>query len=705
MLSRLTVALCLLTTTSVQAHQAEQASQAQTAPQSPQEQKAAEPSAVPPLPADVPADAVRYTVLMAGNKAGAQAVWTTPDSRRHVLFQYNDRGRGPQLRTVTSLDAAGVPVSVETTGVDYYKGPVTERFRVERGVARWENKAEKGQKRVSAPAFYPSLYGPPDESALLARFLLRSEGQRVALLPEGEARLERMRELPVQAGGRSQTVTLYAITGFWFSPAYLWLDTQGELFASGGSWSITVREGWEGVAQQLIQAQDQAGVEYRATVAKRVTRKPSAELVLRNVNVFDAESGKVRKGQTVVVRGNRIVSVGTESATTGGAEVIDGRGGTLLPGLWDMHAHVSDDDGLLNLAAGVTTVRDLANDTEQLEARRKRFDSGEEAGPRIIAAGFMDGPGPFQGPTKVLVATEQEGRAAVARYAELGYPQIKIYSSIKPELVPHLIDEAHKRQMRVSGHVPATLFADELVKLGVDELQHINFIVLNFLRDVTETRNPARFTEPGKRAASLDLRSPQVKAFIQLLRDRKVVVDPTLATFESSFVARPGKVDPSFAAVAQRLPTQLRRGLLGGGLPVDAKTDALYKRSYAKMVELTGLLHRSGVQLVAGTDTLAGFGLHRELELYVRAGIPAPEVLQIATLQAARVMKRDGELGSITPGKLADLVLVDGDPTRDISSVRKTRLVIKDGALFESAKIHEAIGVQPLRQAISQPTR
>jgi Amidohydrolase family len=519
----------------------------------------------------------------------------------------------------------------------------------------------------------------------------------VALLPEGEARLERVRELPVQAGGKAQTVSLYAITGFAFSPAYLWLDAQGELFASGGSWNMTVREGWEGVVEQLVQAQQQAGVEHRAAVAKRVMRKPAAGLVLRNVNVFDAETGKVRKAQTVVVRDNRIVSVGAAPVSTEGAEVIDGRGGTLLPGLWDMHVHLGDDDGLLHLSTGVTTVRDLANDTEELEARRKRFDSGAEAGPRIIAAGFMDGPGPYQGPTKVLVATEQEARAAVARYAELGYPQIKLYSSIKPELVPHLIDEAHKRHMRVSGDIPATMFADQLVKLGMDEIQHINFIVLNFLRDVTETRNPGRFTEPGKRAASLDLRSPQVKEFIQLLREHQVVMDPTLAIFEENFVARPGKVSPAFAAVAHRLPTQMRRGLLGGGLPVDARTEVLYRRSYAKMVELTGLLHRSGVQLVAGTDTLAGFALNRELELYVRAGIPAAAVLQIATLQAARLMKRDGELGTIAPGKLADLVLVEGDPTRDISAVRRTRLVVKDGAVFEPARIHEAIGVQPLR--------
>ncbi len=239
------------------------------------------------------------------------------------------------------------------------------------------------------------------------------------------------------------------------------------------------------------------------------------------------------------------------------------------------------------------------------------------------------------------------------------------------------------------------MFADQFVRAGADEIQHINFVFLNFFRDVTETRTPARFTEPGKRAAALDLDSAEVRDFIALLKSRHVVVDPTLSTFESTYRARPGTVDPSFAAVANRLPTQLRRGFLAGGLPAEGETDALYRKSYANMVAMVGRLHKAGVQIVAGTDTLVGFGLHRELELYREAGIPASEILQIATLKAAQVMKRDSELGSIEKGKLADLVLVSGDPTSDVSAMRNTKLVVKDGVVFDPAKIYEAIGVQP----------
>ncbi len=656
--------------------------------------RADETGAVPPIPDSVPSHAVRYTVLSAGNPAGNLLVWTTADGSRHSFYQYNDRGRGPKIETVMTVGPDGLPTSLENIGVDYLKGPVQERFSIRDGVARWKNKAESGERAVKGAVFFPSFYGSPDEVALLTRAAVRSGGS-LRLLPEGEARIEKVREMTLQSGGKSEAVVLYGIRGFQFSPDYVWLDRQNNLFASGGRWLMFIREGWEKSLEELAVAQDESSIQWRTGLAKRISRKPASDLVFHNVNVFDSETGKVLRNRVVTVHGNRIAAVATSDTAGAGAERIDGGGGMLLPGLWDMHTHVSDDDGLLNIAAGVTTVRDLANDTDELEARRKRFDSGVEIGPRVIAAGFLDGPGKYQAPTKVLVDTEQKVHDAIARYAALGYPQIKVYSSIKPELVPVIIADAHKRGMRVGGHVPATMFADQFVRAGADELQHINFVFLNFFRDVTETRTPARFTEPGKRAASLDLDSAEVRDFIALLKSRHVVVDPTLSTFESTYRARPGTVDPSFAAVANRMPTQLRRGFLAGGLPAEGETDALYRKSYANMVAMVGRLHRAGVQIVAGTDTLVGFGLHRELELYREAGIPASEILQIATLKAAQVMKRDTELGSIEKGKLADLVLISGDPMSDISAMRNTKLVVKDGVVFDPAKIYEAIGVLP----------
>jgi len=213
--------------------------------------------------------------------------------------------------------------------------------------------------------------------------------------------------------------------------------------------------------------------------------------------------------------------------------------------------------------------------------------------------------------------------------------------------------------------------------------------------DVKETRTPARFTEPARRAATLDLQSPQVKAFLGLLQERHTTLDPTMAVFEDMFLSRPGAVGPGYASVARRLPTQVHRGLLSGGLTPPEGQEATYQRSFAKMVELVGLLYRAGIPIEAGTDAMAGFSLQRELELDVQAGIAPEKVLQLATLGAAHIMKRDAELGSVTPGKLADLVLVAGNPTHDISDMRKAVLTVKDGTLYKTSELYTELGVQP----------
>jgi imidazolonepropionase-like amidohydrolase len=310
-------------------------------------------------------------------------------------------------------------------------------------------------------------------------------------------------------------------------------------------------------------------------------------------------------------------------------------------------------------------------------------------------AGFLDGPGPYAGPTKVLVDTSEEATRAIDRYKTMGYEQIKVYSSIKPDLVPTIIERAHGQGMRVSGHVPALMTAEQVVRLGFDELQHMNYVFLNFMADtVKETRGPARFTAIPEHAAEVDLRSDRVRRFLALLKERKTVVDPTLNVFEAFYTDRFGRIAQGMAAVADRLPPTVRRRYLSGGLPVPKGMDERYRKAFESMLEMLGMLHRAGITLVAGTDATAGFYLHRELELYVQAGLPAPEVLRIATLGAAAVMNREKELGSIAPGKLADLMVVDGDPSTRIDDIRRVELVVKDGTLFRSADLHRALGVR-----------
>jgi imidazolonepropionase-like amidohydrolase len=680
-------------------------------------QQPPQPSAAPALPADIPATADSYSLLLMGNLAGQQAVWTASDGTLHIFFQFNDRGRGPKTTSVLKLDANGIPVSEIVTGNDYLKSPVNENYSLEAGTARWKNTAEQSEKKVSGPAYYSPLNGGPSEIALLAHAALQNGG-KITLLPEGEARVQRMTELDLEAAGKKKHVALYAIAGLDFSPTYVWLADEGcetcrffnkdKFFGSVDEWGSIIPEGWEASVPTLLAAQRKVKDSRAADLAAKLAHHPEHGIVFDHVNVFDSESGKIIPNQSVVIRGNRIVQgivpaqavvstavVSTEGPLDPPLEVIDATGKTLLPGLWDMHAHVGDNDGLLNLAAGVTTVRDLANDTDSLLARRQRIADGKEIGTRIVLAGIIDSPDAFHGPTKVLVFTEAEARAAVDNYKKLGYVQIKIYSSVKPELVPVIIDEAHKNGLRVSGHIPANMIASQCVEDGYDEIQHMNFLVLNFFPEIKNTNTIARLTKPGEVAASLDLNSAQVQSFIKLLQDHHTKLDLTLTVFEDQYMARPGQISPGFLPVANRLPAQVRRNLLTAGMTPPPGMEDTYKKSFAKMIEFAGLLYRSGLSIEDGTDNMAGFALHRELELDVQAGIPASVVLQDATLNAARIMSMDKDLGSIAAGKLADLVLVDGDPTKNISDIRKTVLTVKDGVLYKPAELYTELGVTP----------
>ncbi|HEY7213417.1 MAG TPA: amidohydrolase family protein [Thermoanaerobaculia bacterium] len=654
-----------------------------------------------PLAAAAPQPApreVRYNFLFAGNKAGEAVSRLEANGERVYTFEFNDRGRGPKTSTRMRLNAQGLPVFEETTGHDYWKSAVDERFEWKEGRAVWKNGSEKEDRQVKEPAFYLSLNGPPQETELLAKALLAAPGGRLPVLPAGEARIEKVSSLQVKdAGGNSRAVDLYAISGLGFTPNYVWLDGERNLFASVGGWAALFVEGWDAAVPELNKVQDASVAARYKELAAKLTHHPVGWLAIRRAQLFDPETKTVRPEMTVLVSGNRIQAVGPdrEVQVPAGAEVVDAQGKTLLPGLWDMHTHLSEDQGLMHLAAGVTTVRDLANDTDQLLDLRKRWDAGDAIGPRVLMAGFIDGPGPYAGPSKVLVDTEEEALAAVDNYAKLGYVQIKMYSSLDPKLVPAIAKRAHEHGLRVSGHIPNGMSAEQAVRAGFDEIQHVNFLFLNFLPPTIDTRTPARFTEVAQHAAELDLNSEKVKSFIALLKERGTVSDPTLVAFEGMFTGRPDQLDPSLAAVADRFPATVRRAIFGGGLNPPAELVQRYRDSYRAMQNLVRALHDAGVTIVAGTDAMAGFSYHRELELYVDAGIPATDVLSIATLGAARVMKRDSELGSLAPGKLADMILVDGDPTKNISDIRRVVLTVKDGAVYDPAKLYEVIGVKP----------
>jgi imidazolonepropionase-like amidohydrolase len=660
---------------------------------------AQEQSPLPPLPSDIPKNAVIRMVLSDKKPAGQDAVWTTPDGVLHEFFQFNDRGRGPKTYTTFRTEANGVIISEEIKGVDYMNTPVYERFTMDSGSAAWKNPADEMRQENAAGKFYVDLEGGPESGALLARALLRSKSGKIDLLPSGEASLHRLTSVPVEADGKKQDVTLYAIEGLAFTPSYVWLDTQGQFVATVSGWSAILRQGFEPALTTLQKAQQQIESSRAQGLAEKLTHKPAGDLVIKNVTVFDSKTATLLPHQRVTVHGERIAGVDEENGqpTAAGAEVVDGVGKTLLPGLWDMHSHLVPETAYLDIAAGITTIRDMGNPIEDLTRLRDQIENGTQIGPRIVRAGFIDGPGPFEGPIKVLAATPEEAKQLVDHYAELGYVQIKIYSSVKPELVPVIAAEAHKLGLRVSGHVPSGMIAEQFIRDGADEIQHMNFVFLNFMPDVKETRTPARFIEPGKRAGAIDLNSQQVNDFIAFLKAHHTVIDPTMAIWEATYVDRPGHAAAAHAYLFDRLPLQVQRGSKTAGEALNASDpalDKLYRSCYANMLRMVKKLYDSGVQIVAGTDMGSGYALERELEIYNQAGIPAAEVLRMATLEAAEVMRLDRDLGSVSPGKFADLILVNGDPTANIGDIRRIDMVIANGAIYRPSELYPAFGIR-----------
>ncbi|HKP92825.1 MAG TPA: amidohydrolase family protein [Chthoniobacterales bacterium] len=630
-------------------------------------------------------------ILIQGNPAGTQTVKEEPAGTFRVEYCYNDRGRGDHIIATWKLDAAGVPTEYEAKGNDYMKAPVEERFEIKNGRASWKNRSEKDETAVTGEAFYFPMNAPPEFLAVLARALLKAPNHKLPLLPGGEASIE--------VGGKVKTakgeLTGRRITGLGFSPQSLWLDSSG-VASSVSGWFSVVPDGTEGAIKDLQAAQEKTDAAWSEAMARTLARKPKADLVIRNARLFDPRDLTITQGTTVVISGDRIMRVGPDADVrpSTNAEIIDAHGRFLMPGLWDNHQHFSDVDGPLDLANGVTSARDMANDLDSFPKRVARFDEGTELGPRVLKAGIIDGKGELAGPTTMRVDTAEEAIKDVDWYADHGYAQIKIYSSIKPELVPIMADRAHARGMRVSGHVPAFMSAKQFIENGADEIQHINFIELNFLfPEVKETRNRDRFIKVAERAREFTPDKPAVREFIQFLKQHHTVLDPTMVAFEGLFCGDPTAITPGLEEIVPRFPPQVRRNMRSGALEVPKDKEAAYREAFPAMLRLLKALHDAGVTIIPGTDALAGYMLHHELELYVRAGISPAEVLRMATLTSAEVMGANKDRGVIAPGKLADMILVDGDPTKNIRDLDKLTTVIKGGNVYDPAAIEKALGI------------
>ena len=627
-------------------------------------------------------DTIHYVVLNHGRDAGTLTVARSNDSLV-VRYVYTDRNRGTRTESRYRLGTAGAMVAGESRPVlaDGRAGDPVEHFEVSGDSARFTSLAGGGRGTPAGPATMSAKADKgawaglrntsPWEAAQLAKFLLAQPTRSGKLMPPGTPlRAEVVATASAATGRGPAPVRLVMVwTGTNTTPSGVWIDSRGELFASDVQWFIPVRAGGE----KALPALRAIEMKYRNAEAEKISAaartKTNADLVIKNGDVFDAERGVMMPQTTLIVKNDRIVAMGpaASTATPPGATVIDATGKTVMPGLWEMHGHVGltsqSRESLIAMAQGITTVRDLAADMDVAVSQRDREAKGLLASPRMVLAGFMEGPTRWAGPSEVLVSTEAQARAWVARYDTMGYKQIKLYNVVHPDLVPTIADEAHKRGMRLSGHIPRGLSVPAAVLLGFDEIQHAAFLFSTFYQDSLYVPTMRPYSAVAFAVApNINVDGQPMSELIAFLRDRKTVIDGTFSLWINAPVAIIGE----------------------SGSPEERRRDLAYLRLITR-------LHDAGVTLVPGTDNGASTTFHRELELYQKAGIPAPEVLQIATIGSARAMNQDKEFGSLAVGKVADISIVNGKPATNVADLSKVETVIRAGRVYKVADLNAAV--------------
>jgi imidazolonepropionase-like amidohydrolase len=628
-------------------------------------------------------------------------VLSAPDAGRWVMTiasTLSDRGTTRASATVLTMGPDFTPTRLETKRDG---APADEVWRTEVGPTSANIQEPGGARTTARPAvaFVGFAQMPASLQMMMMRYWLAHH--QPAVLPILRASPEAP-PLQIRRAG-SDTVALpsgrgrltrYTVANLMFGREILWMDGKGRLAAvmtfAGGLPQEQVLEAYMPAFSQLVRSGVRQEMADLDDLDRQVRPEAVGAFAVVGARLIDGTGAAPIDDSVVVVRNGRIAAVGARSTVSlpGGMPVIHAEGQSLLPGLWEMHSHYSGVEfGPALLAAGVTTARDCGGEFGFLTTVRRKIDTDHALGPRLLLAGLIDAGG-SRGFGAVDAETPAEGVAAVDRYADAGFVQIKVYDQLQPDVLKAVSAEAHRRGLTVTGHVPAAVDAFGGVADGMDQINHLQF--------VTRAMAPKGATGP------VDLTSDRARRLIALLKARQIVVDPTdgwgemaghpktvrAASFEPGLEAAPFSLSSKFEAMSGQLDeSAFRERMEANGRVIKALYDA-------------------GVPLVAGSDTgLIGYGIDRELELYVQAGVPAMAAIQIATLGSARAMRLDRESGSIEIGKRADLMLVEGDPLANISDLRRVTKVIRDGEVYDSQALGRSVGftrsVAPVRVATS----
>jgi len=641
-------------------------------------------------------EASTFTVMVGGTVIGAMDIATTDDGYA-VEFEFRNNGRGPTISERVVLDASGLPTSWTVEGNTTFGNAVNETYGYTDSQASWTDATGSDEAVLDAPGFYVPQDGSPYWLAIAARALAADEDGVLQAIPGGELRMTEIETLSISNGTDTISATTFGMTGTSENPTYFLMSGDAFLGLMSPGFSM-LAEGFEGEDARLRGLAADYGARRFAEIQSRVIRDYDAPVVIRNVHVFDARTETRGEAVSVLVDGNRIAAIGAaDMEAPEGTVEIDGAGGTLLPGFFEMHGHMGETAAFLNIAAGVTSLRDMGNNNEVLSALIERVESGQLAGPRIHRSGFIEGQSEYSSNNGIIVSSEEEAVAAVDTYADSGeYFQIKIYNSMTPEWVPPMIARARERGLRVAGHVPAFTNADAMIAAGYDEMTHINQIMLGWvLEEGEDTRQLLRLTAL-RRLPALDLNSAPVQATIDAMVANDVAVDPTFAIHEALLLSRNGEISPGTVDYIDHLPVDSQRQARSAWADIATPEDDVnYRGAFEQITETLRMMRERGIFIVPGTDLGGSFTYHRELELYQTIGMTPSEILAWASHGMADYLGVGDEVGLIEEGYLADFFLVPGDPTQDLREIKTISMVMADGRVYFPTEIYPEFGIVP----------
>jgi hypothetical protein len=603
-----------------------------------------------------------------------------------VEFKYVDRGSPVRLSAVMKLTDALDPLS----------------FRIEGGTSRFSSVKDsvvlKNRKafitvdknfytKTLLPNSFPIAgYSPVTAQMLLIQYWKRhNKPETIHMLPYGNAKVNKDGNDTLTFNNNTIVLERYVIKGLIWGNELLWTDSKGRLYClitndAEGDKQEMMLEPYESLLPVLIKKAAMYGMRLFSKSAKPSFQKHPV-IAITGGTLLDVVNNTTLPGATIVIENGMIKSAGNSAtvAVPPGAFIIDARGKTILPGLWDMHAHFEQAEwGPAYLAAGVTTVRDCGNEFIYINAIQKAIDDGSGIGPHILKAGIIDGKGPYS--LGIIQAdTREEAIAAVDRYKENGFVQIKIYSSVKPAIVKIICDEAHRLGLTVTGHIPEGMNLMQGVDSGMDMVNHVQYVF--------------SVMKKNKKDFSIDLSDSANLAILNYIRIHHVVIDPTLGVFELAFRSLKDSItdiEPAFST----LPEPMKPLFINTGTS-DSNQIKRGKIIMKDFKEITGALYKNNITIVAGTDMgFPGYSVFRELELYVECGLTPMQAIQTATITPAKVMKEGDITGSVEVGKRADIIIVGGDPLQNIRNIRKVETVIKDGNIYQPDALHHLAGFQ-----------